>query len=232
MDEALPFAVELVGPAGSGKTSVQRALTALDGGVVESVRLRGRVSVGRLCQNALWAVGPFVSQFTRMPSRPWYRYGVMIQLQSYDDVLQRWGSRCPVALLDQGPVYLLSILQRALRSPDCANARGFLRYWDATLDAWAHRLGLIVVLDGPNEVLHERIVRRGTPHPLAHSSRAEAVEVFARGRESWARILTALRRRNRDLGVLEISIGEPTPDEIARRVRVHLRSTLREAAGQ
>ena len=227
MDEILPLTVELVGPSGSGKTSLGRALVALDGGTVASVNLHSSVGAARRAWNALRAAGPFVSQCARMPSRPCYRYITMIQLQSYHDMLRRWRSRCTVALLDQGPVYLLSILQRALRSDGGANARSFQRYWDAALDAWAHTLRMVVVLDGPNEVLRERILRRGTPHPFFNVPVAETAPFFARGRESQDRIVTALRKRNADLAVLKIQVGDLTPDEVARRVHVHLVSLLR-----
>lgn len=56
-----------------------------------------------------------------------------------------------VVLLDQGAVYMLSILQRALPSDSRDRSDGvFRKYWANALEAWSCRLSCVVVLEASN----------------------------------------------------------------------------------
>jgi hypothetical protein len=212
------MAIELLGLPGSGKSSLGNALVARYGDVVGAVRLRGTVGPLDVARGALRAALPFVSQCPRMPSRRWYRYTTMVHLEVHRDVLRLLSGRCTVAVLDQGPVYLLSVLQRAMREPHSGNARWFLRYWDRAVDQWARTLSLVVLLDGPADLLHERIQRRGSPHPLLGRSVQDARQHLDRSRRSRDRLLDLICSRAGGPAVLRIPSDLLDPDAAAVRV--------------
>lgn len=214
---ALPRAIELVGPAGSGKSSLRRGLAAREQGDFQSGSLRERTTAGALLSAVCTTGLPFLTQARRMPGRRLYRYRIMLQLQSYGNAFQRRRHGDPVTVFDQGPVYLLSILHRALR-PDGHNSITFQRFWDRTLTHWAGRIDLIVVLDAPDVVLHERIRQRGSHHRLVDRSIDSATRAFERGRRSRAAVLTAMCERNPAIRVLQVGSHATSPDELVRAI--------------
>jgi chloramphenicol 3-O-phosphotransferase len=214
--------VEVVGPGGSGKSSLVRAITGPDQGEAMRVGVRGRLGATAIAWHAARTIPPLVGQLPRIQSRPLYRYTTMVQLRCYADVVGRLDGQREVLLLDQGPVYLMSIVQRALAQDGCADSRLFLGYWEGALEFWARTLRLVVVLDAPDEVLLERIRSRGTRHPLLERPHPAAVRHLAAGRSSRSRILEALRSYRPGLRVLEIDTATSGTEDIARLVRGRL----------
>jgi hypothetical protein len=218
----LPIAVELLGLPGSGKSALGRALLKQCGENATVVKLRDAVAPLVFARGALRAALPFASQCLRMRSRRWYRYSIMVHLEAHYDAIRLLRGRCELAVLDQGPVYLLSVLKRALREPRSGNAPSFLRYWDRSVDLWARTLQLVVLLDGPDEVLYERIQRRGTPHPLLNRPLQDARQYFERSRRTREGLLELIRSRADGLVVMRIPSDTMEPDETAARVGAFL----------
>jgi hypothetical protein len=206
-----------VGPPGSGKSSLVRALLARKDRRYFAAALRGRVGWATVTRSAVWVALPFAAQFGRIPTRPWYRYRTMVQLGIHAAVLCGRRRAGEVAVLDQGPVYLLSILQRALRA-DGSDHRRFLRFWEATLGYWSRALDLVVVLDAPDEVLFERVKSRGTPHPLLGLDPASGLRVLGAGRRSRELILEQLSARNPSLTVERLDTQGLCAEALAERV--------------
>jgi hypothetical protein len=209
--------VELVGPAGSGKSTLRARLIDRDDGEFCSVSLRESLRAIALITAVRATAVPFLTQARRMPTRPFYRFKLMVQLHAHGRNLRRLCAGHSAIVYDQGPVYLLSILQRALRA-DGADSYAFRRYWEATLEGWANALDLIVVLDAPDAELYERIQRRGSRHRLLKRSVGEAARSFERGRRSRAAVLAALATRNSGLRILQVPSAADSAEGIARAV--------------
>jgi hypothetical protein len=218
MSASAPVVVELAGPAGSGKSSLVRHLVGPGAAGYTQGALRGRIGRTGIARGALRVALPFAAQAARMPSRPLYRFRIMVQLECHLALLRRWRGVREVVVLDQGPVYLLSILQRALRG-DGRDSRAFVRYWEDTVSRWSRTIDLVVVLDAPDAVLHERVQRRGSPHPLLGRSLAQAAGPLAEGRQSRDSVLAALRACNPSLATVELHAGELPLEALAERVR-------------
>ncbi|HEX6924636.1 MAG TPA: hypothetical protein VF167_04375 [Longimicrobiaceae bacterium] len=215
-----PALVELVGPPGVGKSAVARALRQSgDEGdeVLSTTRPRHAIGWGGLLRCAVTGAVRFAPQFVRRPTRPGYRLSVLVQLLAHAELVRGWRGRGGIAVLDQGPVYLLSILQRALRH-DGRNSRLYLRYWNGTLQFWADALRMIVLLEATDDVLLTRMHERGTPHSyLAHGSE-EARRALSADRRSREDILNALKERNPELRVLRFDSGADPPGVLAGRI--------------
>jgi hypothetical protein len=223
--EAWPPAVELVGSSGSGKSSLLRALLKLGAGAIVRSDLDRDTGRLQIMRHAARAAVLFAGQATRVPSRPLYRFGLMVQLESHLGLLRQRRGTDAVVILDQGPVYLISILQRALRR-DGTDSRRFLRYWEDLLDTWSRVLRMVVVLDAEDDLLYRRIQQRGSPHPLLGRPRADMARFFEVARRSSAMVLEELSRRNPRLRIAHLPAGEMTPEETARTVQWHLDEVL------
>jgi cytidylate kinase len=187
------FVVEVVGLPGTGKTTTVAELLASRNGELARVAPGGWRNGRMLARAALIAAIPFLSQAPRIGRRRLDKFALMVQLNALAAVVERDRHAGPsVLLLDQGPVYMLGILQRVLSSPADLNAPAFQRFWQASVAAWSRALDLVVYLDASDDVLYERIRARDKRHRVKELSRGEADARFQRWRESRDRILEHL----------------------------------------
>lgn len=163
-----PLVVEVVGPAGVGKTTLTVDLEA-----------RGRAVRGTmwflpkplLAQNTLRQVPRALAWYRDTGALLWQEVKHLARLDALHAFLHQYhwnGTR--LVILDEGPVYVLSWLQvqghEYFRSrPDA--------WWRAALERWARSLDAVVVLDAPDSVLASRIRRREKPHLMKDRSAAE-----------------------------------------------------------
>lgn len=195
--------LELVGPAGAGKSSLTRVLEAEpDCTVLFRVRKRknwtlvlsqapqllliaARVAIAHLS----WRLGPLPSGHdpsgngSSVTLRSLWRgvHGlgflhlmrVRVQLHQHDSLV----------VLDEGPVFMLAKLAQM-------RERGTLPpYFDAPLRQerarWSRALTMVVHLDAPNQVLAHRIRTRSSKHIVKDASDREIAEFL----EGWRRAL-------------------------------------------
>jgi hypothetical protein len=220
------LALELTGLPATGKSTLAAALTEAGAGVV-APRPGAWRAASLLVRNAGALSLPFALQCRAMGRRRWNRFHLMVRLQTLDNLLSTSHARGPTAVvLDQGPVYMLSILQRALHSPDGTVHPGFRRYWDHTIATWRDRLGLIVELDAEDDALRRRILARAKPHPVKAMSADEARTWFARSRLSRRRIVEALAAGPSGPGVLRLDTDREPPRKCVRRIMDALEPSL------
>jgi hypothetical protein len=180
--------VELVGPAGAGKTTLARALPGLVPDVRAGLTLWG-LPRPLLLAGAL-AVMPAVAAALR--GRPLRGAAVsqMIRLGALRYALERaaaGGAR--LIVLDEGPVFALSWLDVFHARDDDAAWRQWRR---RTVEEWAGRLDVVVRLDAADSVLAQRIRTRAKPHPVKHSSDAEIFHFLAGFRRAFDQVIGEL----------------------------------------
>lgn len=213
--------LELVGPAGAGKSTVFEALRARDGSVEGQPLLRMRRYVAAL------AGGTVSSLATLARSRALSRRVTIeqVRMMAYLDALpgvlaQRERTRGPV-VLDQGPVFFLT-------RPILMDAR--LEGWrERTLAGWRPVLDAVVWLDAPDHVLVERINARAKPHALKGEPATAAIDVLTRARADYEALLARLETDEGGPLVLRFDTSQGSADEVAERVLLRTRSA---AAGR
>ena len=177
--------VELVGPAGVGKSTLCRELG----------RRAPRITAGfplpkHSHLRTVVALLPTYLALHWPPRRLLVPEMKRITyLRTLRRVLARVAHRATVTILDEGPVYFHA---RALvYGGRRVNAPGCQRWWRRSIHAWAGILDRVVVLDAPDELLRARIRQRAEIEPSEHRGDPEAYYVGAY-RRAYDRVLADL----------------------------------------
>lgn len=200
--------IELLGPAGAGKSTVTRALVERNVDIESDFRIRRAAHVPRF---ALAALSACVSGVP-------FRSGILgwrtaAYLETLQGVLTARRTEPRITVFDQGPVFLLSLLSE-LAGIDPPSSS--LRWWDRQIRRWARTLDLIVWLDAPDEILAERMDRRQQRHRMKHAPAAERGLFFRICRQRFSSVVAALTehgpvevvRLNTAAGSLEETLAE------------------------
>jgi len=161
-------------------------------------------------------------------SLPWEETEQLIRLDALDAFLRRLPeperSR-GVVLLDEGPVFAFAWF-RVLGHPCFRDGRRDA-WWRAVLAHWAARLDVIVLLDGADPLLVDRLRSREKDHPLKSSSDRELYEFAAAYRREFEWVISGLTAQG-GTGPKVISLesnGAP-PEELAARVLAACQDTV------
>ena len=208
-----PRVIELVGPAGAGKTTLARALPSQARDVHAALTLWG-LPVTLLMLGAM-AVIPTVAAAARRGPLRGAAIGQMIRLRALRDAVERSAADGPaLVVLDEGPVFALSWL-------DVFHARdhdpGWIRWRRRAIAEWARRLDVVVRLDADARELARRIRTRRKPHPIKDRSDREIADFLDRFRRAFDRVIAELRAAG-DVTVLDLSPATRTPVEHAVRL--------------
>lgn len=187
----LPLVIEIVGPAGVGKTTLCRALAQQNPTVQTGIRLRQLRYLPLFVRKSLRTV-PF---WLHQPGAERWLTAHELRVMVYLQVLQQlvgcatWAQPTTV-LLDQGPVYKLA----ELRGFDFSvqPAPRFMAWWEWMVQQWATTLHLIVQLDAPDQVLLARIHERTKWHRVKAAPASAAQQLLEHGRTAFAQTIAQL----------------------------------------
>ncbi len=170
-----PAVIELVGPAGVGKTTLSEQLEASGQAARGTIWL---VPKPVLLHGTLRQLPTALTLYRETGKFLWKEIKHLARLDALHTFVRttHWnGTR--LVVLDEGPVYTLSWLQvLGHRRFVYGRPAAFLR---RTLERWARSLDAIVMLDAPDEVLISRIRGRKKPHLMKGRSALE-ISAFIR----------------------------------------------------
>jgi hypothetical protein len=180
--------VELVGPAGAGKSTLAHGASQVDATIKSGLSLWG-LPRRRLLSSAM-ALFPTMLGATikRAPLRAG-EAAQMIRLGALRQVVEEESARHRVILLDEGPVFALSWLDMF-----------FARHGDSIPAAWRRRviaqwaplLDVVVFIDASDITLANRIRTRPKPHMVKAKSDAEIFGFAAGFRSAFERTIGEL----------------------------------------
>jgi AAA domain len=207
--------LELVGPAGAGKSTVFATLRARDASVDGQPVLRTRRHAATLAAGTASSLATLARSRVLGGSVTVEQLRMMAYLHALPGVLaRRDGARGPV-VLDQGPVFFLT-------RPILMDAR-LERWRERTLADWRPILDAVVWLDAPDDVLVERINARAKRHALKGAPAPAAIDVLTRARADYEALLARLEADEAGPLVLRFDTSHASADEVADRVLLRAR---------
>ena len=186
-----PLVVELVGPAGVGKTTLLRVLNQQNPEVVAGVHPhRGRYAIS-LISNTLLFLPTFLWRYRKSRWFTWNETRSMMHLKAWYHILkQKAPSNNLATILDHGPIFILTQLREF--GPVFTKSELYDKWWHKSLDQWGSILDLVIWLDAPDAILLERIFDRNRRHKVKQKSEEERYDFLARYRESFQSIKVKL----------------------------------------
>lgn len=216
-----PRIVEVIGPAGAGKTTLCSVLSRSGSGI----RL-GNFPDVRKAANALF----FISYGSRL-------IPTLIDISQYHDgrlsrqefawltILSGWSNilqkelkkNSDIILLDQGPVYLLTEISEF--GPESLKRKpAGKRLWRDLHSRWSNVLDVVVWLDAADVYLAERIHSREKGHPVKDRSIETTLEFLACYRRAYERTISRLLANHSGLKILWFDTSRTSPQEIASQL--------------
>ena len=157
--------VELVGLAGTGKTTLSEAISQRNEHFVFGQYFQFK-KIGHFPLFVRQI--PFLLQLIVYCSRrerwlTWDEIKGIVYLSDGKRIInQRITRKNTIVLLDQGPIFQLATLNAF--GPECLKNQRFESWWQKMYRHWASILDIVIWLDAPDNVLKERIDNRGKKH--------------------------------------------------------------------
>jgi hypothetical protein len=208
-----PIVVELVGPAGAGKSALAERLLARHDVVRASVWNLPRAL---LLESGVRSLPQLLRLCLVTRSLPREELKQIVRLNALRLFVRRRVAGARVVVLDEGPVFALSWL-RVFGHPRLQNGRAE-PWWRATYAVWAVLLDRLVLLDAPEPVLTSRIRGRHKPADVFRQmADGEIRDLVARYRIAFERVLGGLARAGGPSPVM-LATTETTPGRLGDAV--------------
>jgi shikimate kinase len=215
-----PRVVEIVGPAGAGKSTLCQALAhaseCIHPGNFPDVRSAAAAPF------FVWYGLRLAPSLLRLPERGSRQltrreFAWLSILNGWPAALRReLKTTNGVILLDQGPVYLLTEVREF--GPDYLRHPPAEKTWQALYSRWANTLDTIVWLDAPDTCLMQRIRTRDKDHVVKSEAAETVSEFLSHYRVAYEHTLSLLAAGSPDLRVLRFDTNQETPDQIANQL--------------
>jgi shikimate kinase len=213
-----PRFVELVGPAGAGKSTLVRALCNRNDQIMIGTEIAFR-NVNQL--PILIGSIPLVlsSLFYKVSGSrrwTWDEIKYLVYLKKWDRVLE-WQAKgeAGMVLLDHGPIFKLATLHAF--GPDWLRSTFANAWWKDLFQQWAALLDLIVWLDASDTLLETRINARNQKHQVKGKTRQEVLQFLARYRSSYQFVLKGLATANGPT-IINYDTSQVSLDELCENI--------------
>jgi hypothetical protein len=203
--------VELMGPAGAGKSTVFQSLLARDQTILVTPTLRHKRYAAVVAVNIASVLATLLRHRAIDREDPREQVRIMMYVQALPRVLPELGSPGDSAIVfDQGPLFLLTRFN--FRDERLST------WWNRMVDTWAPLLDIVVFLDAPDDLLRERINTRDKWHALKGADGSSAFDVLRASRQVYERTLEAVAARPGGPAVLRFDTSARSADEIAEAI--------------
>ena len=214
----MPRLIELVGPAGAGKTTLIRAIQRQHPPTVvgAEISLRKIEQLPSVLSGMTHLVPILRDLSPRFRGVTWDVLKSMIYLDAWRTyLLEKAGDSESTILLDQGPIFKLATLRTFL--PDLFRHPAADEWWRDMLARWISVLDMIVWLDAPDAVLRERINSREKWHSVRDQDASVVYDFLDRYRRGYREILDHCVGA-RALGVMRYDTSKTPAEEIGWEV--------------
>jgi shikimate kinase len=189
--------IEIVGVAGTGKSTLARTLVDRDPGnrIVDSLHTRAAAHWAYVAHSLPVAL-PLIARSARArPAFDWEETKFIVYVAEWRRFLRSDCRDSGLLILDQGPMFALARLLWG-RKPVTAT-REFERWMDEQVTRWSLELDGIVWLVAPEEVLLERINEREQEHEAKGRSMRESLNVLSAHQSAYEVVFERLEALGR-----------------------------------
>lgn len=212
-----PLLIEVMGPAGAGKTSLIDAISDHNKGFVLSPRpgfCRRAVAFAQVLLS-----NPGLLSKVRGMSRDDFR--AMVYLRAWHAMYSNHNHR-EITAFDHGPLYRIAKLREF-----CSQLSGsaqFQRWLTRWTNRWLETLDMIILLDAPNDILMERIVARGEFRVVMTVSPSEAARRLDSFRHAFEQVLEPSRNVERSPSILRFDTSAVSRADLIQKVLCSIES--------
>ena len=213
-----PLIMELVGPAGAGKTTLSRALSQRNDNVVlgPDIELRKVSHIPVFIRGISSSLPLFLDQHKSNRQPTWTELKDIAYLEGWPQMLKRMPSgNNKIILLDQGPVFRMATLYEF--GPALFKSEESKPWWHHLYKQWASALDILVFLDTSDSILMERINTRPKKHGIKGKSELETQKFLMQYRISFKNVLTELSLCNGPT-ILEFDTSKISTEQIVDEV--------------
>jgi thymidylate kinase len=215
-EPSTPCRIEIVGVAGSGKSTLTRAIRERDAGwrLPDALHTRAPAHWTYVAHGVPSVLPLLAASARRGPALSWDELKFAIYVSEWTRFLRARHAAAPT-VLDQGPLFALARLLWS--GKPVTQAPAFRRWLEAMVVRWSLELGLVVCLVAPDDVLLARINGRGQAHEVKGAARGAGLAVLESHRRAYAELLERLHRLGRPR-VLSLDTRARSPAELAGEV--------------
>lgn len=225
MNNMLPQIVEVVGPAGAGKTTFCKILSGYNGSIYLSnfPDVRKISSAPFFIWNGL-QISPALLNLSQHNKRKLTRreFAWLSILHGWSGVLRKELKKNKIILLDQGPVYLLTEVSEF--GSEFLGEKKAEKLRQDLYSRWADSLNMIIWLDAADTELLKRIRSREKDHVVKNESDETTFAFLARYRNAYTRTISNLDLNNSGLKILRFDTSQRSLQEIANQLLLEFES--------
>jgi deoxyadenosine/deoxycytidine kinase len=213
--------VEFVGPAGSGKSTLSKALLERlrDAKILTRPTYKKVENIPFFVRNLLCSLPLIFQIYLRSDRRYslWYHLTAIVTINGWDRLIKESAAKDKALfLIDQGPVYMITF--ETLFGSRRVESDIMRDYWERIFKNWAETIDYIIWLDTSLPELTERIRKRETVHGVKALNDSEAYKYLESYRQTYEAVVLKMMACSRELKVLRIDTGKVSIEDAIEKI--------------